>query len=105
MNLRSDRFCTTRTDYFLGLPLRYACLASPPLLVARQGHTLKFLATQGQRADGGTRTHDLLITNQLLCQLNYIGNPLAKGIEVVQIPIGHRTAGVLVVVVVVSLVG
>ena len=26
------------------------------------------------RADGGTRTHDLLITNQLLCQLSYIGD-------------------------------
>ena len=77
MNLRSDRLCTTRTDYFLGLPLRYACIASLPLPVARQGHTLKFLATEGHRADGGTRTHSRLITNQVLCQLSYIGNPLA----------------------------
>ncbi len=26
-----------------------------------------------QRASGGSRTHDLLITNQLLCQLSYAG--------------------------------
>ncbi len=26
-----------------------------------------------KRASGGSRTHDLLITNQLLCQLSYAG--------------------------------
>ena len=29
------------------------------------------------RASGGVRTHDLLITNQLLCQLSYAGGPPA----------------------------
>ena len=31
----------------------------------------------GQRATGGIRTHDLTITNRLLCQLSYGGKFLA----------------------------
>ena len=35
------------------------------------------------RASGGARTHDLLITNQLLCQLSYAGaNPAVTDSEV-----------------------
>ena len=32
------------------------------------------------RADGGTRTHDRLITNQLLYQLSYIGKKIDKNV-------------------------
>ena len=31
-----------------------------------------------KRADDGTRTRDLLITNQLLYQLSYVGVPLGE---------------------------
>jgi hypothetical protein len=33
------------------------------------------IAASNPRAGGGTRTHDLLITNQLLYQLSYSGAP------------------------------
>jgi hypothetical protein len=32
-----------------------------------------------RRASGGTRTHNLLITNQLLCQLSYAGAGSPQG--------------------------
>jgi hypothetical protein len=36
-------------------------------------HLLNQLSSRCDRASGGIRTHDLLITNQLLCQLSYAG--------------------------------
>ena len=33
-------------------------------------------------AENGTRTHDLLITNELLYQLSYFGNMLSKAIQI-----------------------
>ncbi len=47
---------------------------SPVSCVSRFGNVRR-----NQRANGGIRTHDRLITNQLLCQLSYVGRCCRPG--------------------------
>lgn len=45
----------------------------------------------GVGASGGTRTHNLLITNELLCQLSYAGCQEASGTGLVCLAISGET--------------
>ena len=64
--LKSLRRKQNQASLYQNQTLPFTIIPRHPLAV--------FLGRTGQRAHDGTRTHDLILTKNVLCRLSYVGN-------------------------------